>query len=177
MVKIDNCILEPNDELPEWYVSGCFVRIIGKDNGSSFFIFKTDEQEKAHAVIREDKTLDIKGKSKSHLRNPPSGYYDVLNHSKVCFRLVFNRGLDVDPDTDIPPEDIDPRTASVYDMNYWFFRQAQSCLKNKTIPRGFQDVIKVMRDSFYEMRLERKGLTQRKMETREIIVDDDDDKD
>lgn len=69
MVKIENCILEPNDELPEWYVSGCYVRIIGKDNGSSFFIFKTDEQEKAHAVVREDKTLDIKGKKGERICN------------------------------------------------------------------------------------------------------------
>ena len=174
MVKIDNCILEPNDELPEWYVCGCFVRIIGKDNGSSFFIFITDEQEKAHAVVREDKTLDIKGKSKSHLRNPPSGYYDVLNHSKVCFRLVFNRSLDVSPDEEIDLENPDPRTCSVYDMNYWFFKQAQRALKDKAIPRGFQEAIKVMRDSYDEMRLERKGITQRKMETREIVVEDDD---
>jgi len=98
----------------------------------------------------------------------------VLIHSDVCVRLVFNRGLDTSPEEDIEESDIDPRTASVYDMNYWFFKQAQRVLKNNAIPRGFQEAIKVMRDSFDEMRLERKGLTQRKMETREIIVDDDD---
>lgn len=176
MIKIQNYIAEHNAELPDWWSFGHRVRIITKD-GTSFFIYHNDDPEKAHAEIMENGNLDIKGKSKDSKRMPPDGYYDVMVHSAVCVRLIFNRGLDVDPDTDIPPEDIDPRTASVYDMNYWFFRQAQSCLKNKTIPRGFQDVIKVMRDSFYEMRLERKGLTQRKMETREIIVDDENDKD
>ena len=90
-------------------------------------------------------------------------------------RIIFNRGLDVDPNKDIPPETIDPRTASIYDLNYWFFRQAQSALQNKSIPKGFADAVKVMEHAYNNMRLERKGLTQRKMETREIIVEDDDD--
>jgi hypothetical protein len=89
-------------------------------------------------------------------------------------RLIFNRGLDVSPEEDIEIESIDPRTASVYDINYWFFKQAQRALKNNAIPRGFREAIKVMRDSYDEMRLERKGITQRKMETREIVVDSDD---
>ena len=174
MIKIENFIVEPNSELPDWWKGGAHVRIIGKDNGTSFFIYCTDIVEKAHGVIADDKSLDIKGKSKDRNRQAPPGYYDVLIHSNVCVRLIFNRGLDVSPEEDIEIESIDPRTASVYDMNYWFFRQAQKVLKDKAIPRGFQEAIKVMRDSYDEMRLERKGITQRKMETREIVVEDDD---
>ena len=173
MIKIENCVLQPNEELPEWWVAGNRVRIISKD-GTSFFFYHNDDPEKAHDEIQPDKTLDIKGKSKSNLRNPPDGYYDVLIHSPVCVRVIFNRGLDVSPEEDIEEQEIDPRTASVYDMNYWFFKQAQRALKDKAIPRGFQEAIKVMRDSYDEMRLERKGITQRKMETREIVVESDD---
>ena len=178
MIKIENFIVEPNAELPDWWKGGNRVRIISKD-GTSFFIYHNDDPEKAHAEIQENRSLDIKGKSKDHRRQPPDGYYDVMIHSTVCVRLIFNRGLDVSPEEDVEIEDIeiesiDPRTASVYDINYWFFRQAQRALKDKAIPRGFQEAIKVMRDSYDEMRLERKGITQRKMETREIVVEDDD---
>ena len=174
MIKVENFIAQYGDGLPDWWQPGAHVRIIGKDNGTSFFIYCTDVIEKAHGVISDDKSLDIKGKSKDHNRAAPYGYYDAMVHSPVCLRLIFNRGLDVSPEEDIEIESIDPRTASVYDINYWFFRQAQRALKNNAIPRGFQEAIKVMRDSYDEMRLERKGITQRKMETREIVVESDD---
>lgn len=173
MIKIQNFTVEYNSELPDWWKGGNRVRIISKD-GTSFFIYHNDDPEKAHAEIQENGWLDIKGKSKDHRRQPPDGWYDVLKHSPVCVRLIFNRSLDVSPEEDIEEQEIDPRTASVYDINYWFFKQAQRALKDKTIPRGFQEAIKVMRDSYDEMRLERKGITQRKMETREIVVESDD---
>lgn len=165
MIKIENNLTEYNAELPSWWKSGQRVRIIPKGE-NSFFVYKNSDARVAKAQIDEQNRLEIK---------TPNGFYDVLIHSKVCVRIIFNRGLDVDPNQDIPPETIDPRTASIYDLNYWFFRQAQSALQNKSIPKGFADAVKVMEHAYNNMRLERKGLTQRKMETREIIVEDDDD--
>lgn len=176
MIKIQNNILEYGVGLPDWWKGGNRVRIIPKDD-NSFFFYHNDDPKKSHAEIQENGNLDIKGKSKDQRRQPPDGYYDVMKHSPVCVRVIFNCSLDSSPDTDEQVQDIDPRTASVYDINYWFFKQAQRALKSKNIPRGFQEAIKVMRDSYDEMRLERKGITKRKMETREIIVEDDDDED
>lgn len=167
MIRIENNLTEYNAELPKWWSAGQHVRIIPKGE-NSFFIYKNNDTRVAKSVIDDNNQLKLK---------TPDGLYDVLIHSNVCVRIIFNRGIDVDPEQDIPPEDIDPRTCSVYDLNYWFFRQAQSALKNKTIPKGFADAVKVMENAYTNMRLERKGLTQRKMETREIIVEDDDDED
>lgn len=167
MIKIQNNTLEFNSELPSWWIQGQDIRIIPKEN-NSFFVYKYDSKRAEHSTIGDGGVITI---------DTPDGWYDVLIHSKVCVRLIFNRGLDVSPDKDIPVDNIDPRTASVYDLNYWFFRKAQEALKSGSVPRGFADAVKVMESAFYNMKLERKGLTQRPMETREIIIESDDDED
>lgn len=167
MIKIQNNTLIFNEELPDWWKDGQDIRIIPKEN-NSFFVYKYDNKKAEHTTIGEEGRIEI---------DTPDGWYDVLIHSKVCVRIIYNRALDVSPEEDIPVDDIDPRTASVYDLNYWFFKKAKEALKSNTVPRGFADAVKVMENAFFNMKLERKGLTQRKMETREIIVEDDDDED
>ena len=165
MVKIENGIIEYNQNLPSWWEAGQDVRVIIKPE-NTFFVYKCDMPSVPHQTLPESKNLEIK--------EMPDGWYDVLNHSNVCVCLIYNRPLSVAPTEEIEIKDIDPRVATTYDMNLWFFLQAKKALKDKSIPRGFADAIRVMENAYMNMKLERKGLTQRKMETREIVVDDDD---
>lgn len=173
MIQIKDNIVENSTELPKWWTAGQQVRIIPKGE-NAFFIYKyaipKEKSSRSIGIVKiaKDGTLELK---------TIDGWYDVLVHSEVCVRLIFNRGLDVDKNKDIPVDDIDPRTADVYDLNYWFFKKAQTALKNDKIPKGFADAVKVMRESFHAMKLERRGITSRPMETREIIVEDDDEQD
>lgn len=165
MIKIENHRVVPNQNLPDWWIGGQDVRVIIKPD-NAFFIYKCDMKSAPHTTLPEDKVLEIP--------EAQNGWYDVLNHSKVCVCLIYSRPLDISPEEDMEIKDIDPRVATPYDMNLWFFLQAKKALKDKSIPRGFADAIRVMENAYMNMKLERKGLTQRKMETREIVVDDDD---
>lgn len=167
MIKIENNLLEYDEsQLPKWWQTGQTIRIIQRDN--SFFVYRNNDKRIAKQIIIDGGSLKI---------NTPDGWYDVLEHSKDCVRLVFNRTLDKDPESTEQPADIDPRSASEYDLNYWIFRQSYNAIKEKNIPKGFGDAIRVLRDAYHVMRIERKGITERPMETREIVIEEDDDDD
>lgn len=167
MLKIKDNHVEYNNELPGWWKPGQKVRIIDKKD-NSFFIYRCENALTKHAIISDSNSLRL---------NTPDGWYDILIHSKVCVRVIFNRPLDVSPDENIPLDDLDPRTATEYDLHYWLFKLAKRNLVEGTVPRGFGEAVRTLRDSFHIMKLERKGISVREMETREIVVDDDGDDD